>query len=348
MISGTINRKIKRYYNRIIDNEFHDAHRKQVTSILNAVEIQKGKLSKVLYNQCDEYAITVLGNIKYAPWLYVYSAISEEFKVGWIPDNYYASVVLPVISGGYAEPSDLKSLSKTLLNSNHIPDILYFVNGHYIAVDSKEILSKERASIELFSKNENVIFKPDQSQQGIGIKFLNKQNFINSAPKINGVFQSIIKQHDFFNSICNNSVATLRVTTLIDNEGKCSVRAVYLRVGRNNDSHVKSSTHIRIPVDIVTGRLSNKGFLTNWNTITEHPDTHFKFNGTIPEFQKCCELAVNNHLKYPFVRCIGWDMIIDINNHVNIMEWNAGHNDIKFSEATQGPCFIDMKWESLK
>jgi hypothetical protein len=27
------------------------------------------------------------------------------------------------------------------------------------------------------------------------------------------------------------------------------------------------------------------------------------------------------------------------------MEWNALHNDIKFSEATQGPCFTDLRWE---
>jgi hypothetical protein len=29
------------------------------------------------------------------------------------------------------------------------------------------------------------------------------------------------------------------------------------------------------------------------------------------------------------------------------MEWNAEHNDIKFSEATQGPCFADLRWDRL-
>lgn len=29
------------------------------------------------------------------------------------------------------------------------------------------------------------------------------------------------------------------------------------------------------------------------------------------------------------------------------MEWNASHNDIKFSEATQGRCFADPRWDAF-
>ena len=49
----------------------------------------------------------------------------------------------------------------------------------------------------------------------------------------------------------------------------------------------------------------------------------------------------------PFAICIGWDMIIDTNNEIQIMEWNGSHNDIKFSEATQGPCFSNLGWDKL-
>lgn len=50
------------------------------------------------------------------------------------------------------------------------------------------------------------------------------------------------------------------------------------------------------------------------------------------------------------MRCIGWDVTLDDQENVRIMdmEWNAGHNDIKFSEATQGPCFSDLHREWLK
>ena len=49
----------------------------------------------------------------------------------------------------------------------------------------------------------------------------------------------------------------------------------------------------------------------------------------------------------PFARSVGWDVVVDSDDEVRVLEWNAGHNDIKFSEATQGPCFSDMGWETL-
>jgi hypothetical protein len=49
----------------------------------------------------------------------------------------------------------------------------------------------------------------------------------------------------------------------------------------------------------------------------------------------------------PFTSIIGWDVAVDENHNVKVMEWNGDHNDIKFSEATQGPCFSDLGWEEL-
>jgi hypothetical protein len=44
-----------------------------------------------------QYAIDVLGARKFAPWLYVYTAISGAFRFGWIPANFYRSVVFAAI-----------------------------------------------------------------------------------------------------------------------------------------------------------------------------------------------------------------------------------------------------------
>lgn len=42
------------------------------------------------------------------------------------------------------------------------------------------------------------------------------------------------------------------------------------------------------------------------------------------------------HNLIPFVRCIGWGIIVDDSNNVRLIDWNGGLGDIKFSEATQG------------
>ena len=31
-----------------------------------------------------------------------------------------------------------------------------------------------------------------------------------------------------------------------------------------------------------------------------------------------------------------------------VIEWNAKHCDIKFSEASTGPCFLGLGWEKYK
>ena len=79
-----------------------------------------------------------------------------------------------------------------------------------------------------------------------------------------------------------------------------------------------------------------------------HPDTGFEFkNKSIPSFPKIVKKALELQATMPFVKCIGWDMVLDENGHVQVMEWNGFHTGIGFAELTQGPCFIGLGWESL-
>jgi hypothetical protein len=101
---------------------------------------------------------------------------------------------------------------------------------------------------------------------------------------------------------------------VIDEKGIVSIRACYLRIGRTSDTHVKSATHIRIPVNISNGQLDKYGYTTNWLQIEKHPDTDFLFeNRQIPDFNKLMKTAINLHKMVPFTRIIGWDMILDVN-----------------------------------
>jgi hypothetical protein len=139
------------------------------------------------------------------------------------------------------------------------------------------------------------------------------------------------------------------MTTAVDSNGLTSLRSSYLRLGRSDDEHIKSSTHIRVPIDVENGVYAEQAFDTNWLRLERHQDSGVKFSGNvIPSFIACKELVVSLHQKFPFVSCIGWDVAVDRQGNVVLLEWNGAHNDIKFSEATQGPCFTGMGWEKLK
>ena len=324
------------------------AHTLVSESLLKNIEAEKGRLNPKIKKLSKEYARDILGNKCHAGWLNVYSAIVEEFKEGWIPDSYYDLTVKPCITGPYLE-IDNKMLSSKLLQTDCLPDVVYCLNGLFYS-PTWTVLSDEIVENYIFIYSDTVVFKKDISMQGLGVYIFNRKMFdIEEIRKMgNGVIQSYINQHDFFEEFMPHSVATLRLTSVIEHDGKASCRAGYLRIGRKDDTNVMSRTAVKIPVEIKSGRLSEKGYFANWQSTNCHPDTKIIFKGKIiPKFDKCVEFVKNTHLKIPFCRSVGWDISINKNDEIQLMEWNGGHNDIKFSEATQGPCFADMGWENL-
>lgn len=329
-------------------NSYHKKHKANAFKALESIERQKGKLPNDIRLLCDKYAVEHLGHKKYAPWLYVYAAVQGDFKKGWIPDNYYGEVIAGKFDGEFSKLSNLKALSNKLLNTKMLPDLIYHNNGTFLSVDNFRVIPSRKVPDILFGENDKVIFKGNDSSQGRGVYFCSRKEWdTNDQFLTNGVFQRVIKQHAFFDELFPYPGATIRITTVRDFDGNITTRAAYLRLGRSNDDslskHVQSSNHIRIAVHFETGALYPNGYMADWTSVDAHPDTNVPFKDLkIPSFHKACRQAEELHGNLPFVQCIGWDLTINTDENVEIMEWNTGHNDIKFSEAIHGPNFTDL------
>ncbi|HEX7707973.1 MAG TPA: sugar-transfer associated ATP-grasp domain-containing protein [Thermoanaerobaculia bacterium] len=335
--------------NRVSDFRYHRAFRDEAMTILRSIESVHGRTNPEHIKASDQYAADVLGWGGYAPWLYVYSAVQGRFREGWIPDNYYGKVVIPVIQADYRVLSSMKSLSRRLLGSDLFPDLASHVNGLFLSPDH-EVIQPSAVPGLLFSDSDTVVFKRDRSGRGSNVVFLHKSSFDVSLVRRlgSGVFQQPIVQHPIFARLMPSSAATLRFTTVVEDDGTVSLRDAYLRLGRSGETHVKSDSQVKVCIDLESGRLDPSGYLANWLTVDRHPDTGVEFAGTtIPEFSACVSAAKQLHSACPAVRCVGWDMIVDEHSRVRVMEWNSSHNGIKFSEATKGPCFADLGWEKL-
>jgi len=332
-----------------INFQYHSMHNKIASKNLKIIEAKNGKLSKDLKIKSDEYAHFVLGSKIYAPWLYVYSALNGEFKEGWIPDNYYGRVVVPKLQSYYGAISEFNSLNKLIFKCDKFPDLLYYANDSWIDTNYN-LLTQNDVKNRLKDIRGKFVFKTDNSAQGNGVYVLNSDNFDFNffKKKGNGIIQEYIKQNDFFNNFMSKSVATIRLTTYISDNGEPSVKACYLRFGRGNDTHIQGDSTIRIPININNGEFYEQGYINYWDEVKEHPDTKIKFkDNKIPYFEKCKQTIFELHKSIPFVKIIGWDIIINSNNEIQVMEWNGYHNGIKFTEATQGPCFKGMGLENL-
>jgi hypothetical protein len=334
---------LRRYYSQ---NHIRAARAK-----LEKLEKAYGPLDQSDRARCDAYAVEVLGDRKFAHWLYVYAHVSGSFKEGWIPDNFYDQCVLPHISGPYGELSSLRSLNSVLFDVPEFPDIAAQINGMIVGRDGKPVASRDLVEV-LFGVSDRIVFKSDASQSGIGVRVMARTGFDPAQVQSlgSGIFQPFIRQHELFQRLGNSpAVATLRLTTAADNRGEMRVRGAYLRFGQGSADYVLSADEVNAVVDRETGELGVTGYMPSYLRTDRHPQSDEPFAGhAIPNYRECVRVALTCHARVPFIRCIGWDMTVDHLGAVQILEWNGGHTGIKFTEATQGPCFADLGWHRLR
>jgi hypothetical protein len=344
-----VKRLVKHSWENLARRRFDWRHATEARKILCAIEKKHGKADPVQLRLADAYARDVFGDTCYAPWLHVYTAFNRTFKEGWIPDNYYGWVVVPKMSGIYGKISHLKPLSRLLFRDDVFPDLCYHVNGIFFSADHIAI-PESKVLESVFATTDTVVFKLDQSSQGRGVFFWDRRNFeVERIKRLgNGVLQKFIVQHKSFGQFASRAVATVRFTTVVDDAGDISLRACFLRLGRAVDAFIRPDSEICVPVDLGSGQLCREGYASDWLGTDAHPDSKARFEGvTLPAFAECVRKVTELHAKVPYARCVGWDVTVNADEKVVLMEWNAGHNDVKFSEATQGPCFADLKWEKL-
>jgi len=321
-------------------------HKLRAESLLKNIELEKGNLKPKYKKLAVEYAQDVLGWVGFAPWLITYSAMAGEFKEGWIPDNYYEEVVYP--GSSITSISREKSLSSKLMNTDCFPDIAYFVDGLFFT-RAWVALSPMDVKRYIFDQNDKIVYKQNNSGGGMGIHTITAETFnLETIHRMgNGVFQMFIQQHKFFEEIMPDSVATLRLNSVVKSTGEISCRSAYLKIGRNNEPYVMPSSHIVIPVDLTSGELYEKGYNHNWCSVSQHPDTNVVFKRKVmPKFKECVACITKTHQSVPFCRVIGWDLTVDKDEDIQFMEWERPYT--AFAEATQGPCFADIGWEKLR
>ncbi|MGE0644621.1 MAG: sugar-transfer associated ATP-grasp domain-containing protein [Nitrospira sp.] len=328
----------------------HYADIRDATKILKSVESYRGKTPSRSLKLCDDYALDVFGHKRFAPWLYVYTAVSGSFKEGWVPENYYGSVVVPKLQGRYGGVAKLRGLNSVILQCQAFPDVLAYANGVFFDA-AYRFVSSDNVREHLFQEHERVVFKLDHSLQGKGIHFFTRESFnIDRVRQLgNGLFQFVVQPHRLFADFVQHSTATVRITTVFEDSGEVSVRACCLRLGSGDETHVQVSRQVRIPINVKNGTFHDVGYTAEWREAKVHPTSHVAFSGhVIPAFSACVRTVTELHRKVPYVRCVGWDMTVDQEEHVRLLEWNAAHPGITFDEATQGPCFADLGWERLR
>lgn len=351
---GTLKNQVKAVVDKTLTARYHYTLNTRAKKALSAIEQYRGKLNPAHKRNATAYAQEVFGWKGYAPWLYVYTLLQGEFKEGWIPENYYGKIVVPKIAGDYGRTSFLKPLANRLFGTQVTLDLGYRVNGSWYTKDYKATtLAHIIADAKAYCSEHYVaqlIFKKDTSMQGKGIVIFNVEtlNVSDLETLENGVLQPFIKQHPIFNEFTATAVATIRLTTVIDKKGNPSLRASFIRLGREQHTHVQSNNQLLVPLDLASGSFEAVGYDQGFKKYKKHPDAHVAFKGKqVPNYKALVTKVLQLHAQLPQVKVIGWDATINHSETPVVIEWNGYGAGIAFSEATQGPGFSDLNWSKF-
>lgn len=142
--------------------------------------------------------------------------------------------------------------------------------------------------------------------------------------------EAFIQQHDEINNISTTGLNTVRMFTMINNQGGVDFIGARLRISVNSHVDNLASGNIACPIDIKTGKINGPGI---YSDITKKDETHHPITNVplvgfqIPMWDKVVELTEKIALAHPQNRGVGWDIAIT-NDGIDFIEGN--HNWCKF------------------
>lgn len=124
--------------------------------------------------------------------------------------------------------------------------------------------------------------------------------------------EQTILQHPEMNKLCDRSVNTIRIVTILSDKGNANVVYALVRIGsgKNDVDNISSGGMYTL--------LSNEGTITmpvfcdkTVSYYTQHPASGFVFEGfQVPYFKEALELCQAAAKEEPRLRYIGWDVAI--------------------------------------
>ena len=272
-------------------------------------------------------------DVKYVPHTIIYTKIDQHFnarKLGWgfNDKNYYSRIF-----AGIKQPETLVRN----FGSNIFTDSAY-----------NQISPEQALSIVLDS--EEVICKPTlETGSGRGIEFWNCSkdaknitDFIRNPQYADYTIQKIIKQHEELKKIHANSINTVRICSLLLEDG-VHILSCCLRMGVDK-SRVDNVTAGGISCGIRSDGSLDK-YAYNYYTgirVDTHPQGYVFMGNKVPSFNNAVELVRKAHPMIPHFRLVSWDIAIDTDGDALLIEANMRKGGINLHQFSNGPLFGDM------
>ncbi|OBU18811.1 hypothetical protein AYY19_02815 [Photobacterium aquimaris] len=157
--------------------------------------------------------------------------------------------------------------------------------------------------------------------------------------KYDFVIQPVITQHDDLAIFNPSSINTVRVMSFAY-QGNVYPVSTVLRMGNGGRIDNSAAGGISIGVDS-SGKLRDFAIDHDFKKYYQHPRTSIKFSDgySIPYFNELLELVKDKHKCLKSHGIVSWDLTVDNDGRMSVIEYNAGWGEINFHQANNGPIF---------
>lgn len=187
----------------------------------------------------------------------------------------------------------------------------------------REFIDMKTASREdvigFFNTRDEIFAKMTDLSCGIGSELLKTADFESAdafydyvSEKGFGTLEDVIKNHPALAKIYDGAADTMRMITLIDNDGVPHLIYAVQKFGING--RIVDNFGVHGPVDTETGEFlypAHSGDTKLDGMFTEHPNSHEKLVGfRVPMFKEAKEMVLKAALVVPQMRYVGWDVAV--------------------------------------
>lgn len=303
-----------------------------VDHIKSKIKIPFKERIKYLFKgfKSESYYIYDLPNNDYSKYLSDY----EREKSSFINEESYSIVNNKIV------------FDKMIRENIEGPEIYSIIlKGKFYQYSEELVIVNTTDLVEHIKKEGKLVLKPYvASGGGSGVciyeykdenvylngKITNKEDIGQIVNKLDKyIITEHVKQHEYSSKIYPHSVNTIRIVTMEDPYTQeifipIAVHRFGTRRSNNVDNWDKGGMSAQI--DIETGILSkatSKPIENKVTWYTNHPDTGTKIEGTkVPYWDLIKEKVVLASERLPFLKYIGWDVLITKDGKISIIEAN--------------------------
>lgn len=214
---------------------------------------------------------------------------------------------------------------------------------HRESIDLKHASEEDFA--QFISRHPVIIAKPADGICGCGVLKTSLSDFVDAKDMYQFLMESkrtlveqVIDQHDDIAAIYPNSVNTLRIVTILKEDGTADAVFSSIRIG-NHGSFVDNlnSGGMSALIDTSTGTIIKAGEDKDLITYDTHPMTGKPIVGfTIPLFDKAIAFCKEAATVVPQIRYVAWDVAMT-NEGPELIEGNTfpGHDIMQLSSQRE-------------